>query len=1038
MSLKHELRKIIVGSLLGIIVLGLLAFNALLLWVATGPRSLERLTPTIEGMLAATDGTYTVDVGETWLIWDGWRHPIDIRVRDVKVLTREGRVFSSFPEISLGIDLLSLPMGKLLPASITINKPVISLLQNEDRSISFGFGSHEGGAEAPPTVSVVALLAPLLSSDDAGNLRALKRVAIRDANVSIGNLKQGVFFKLTHVDIQAGRNRKGEIAVASAAQMIYGDKESSLQAHILMGRDLPTIDAAFDFRDVAPGLLTSLFVENSIVSAVNVPLSGQSKLSFTKEGSLQNMAFTLEGGKGSIDSDQLAGSVPVNSLRVAGTLADDAKAIRISALALDVDGTLISGDAAIGLKEEGTAVSAKLILENGNAGSVNLFWPPSLSPVSREWVTTNITNGKVTRAEVHVDIQAGDLAKPVLPKEAVDASIALEGATIRYLPEHPQVHNVKGVIHVDGVSLSADIAHADYLEGSKITAGKLALDDLNADNPYITIGIDASVTAKDAVAFLKLPRLGHADHLNLKADAIKGSGTLHAELGFHFFAPEGSEDDVSYDVVAKLKDIAQEGFMKKFDIEGAEGELLVNSRAVTFKGKGNVNGASVSESDVSYLFTPEDGFDTLIDVTAAAPVEALPKFGYPAFPFLKGTLGVKAKVKLGDNAESSVATIDLTDATVSLATIAWTKPEKTAATFTIEAEKRDGIVTIPKFHLSGDGIKAGGSAVLNRDLTEIQSASVRDIALGNTVLSTFDYELIEGGRAMVAKGASADISGIVNPPLAEGEESTFSFANFPALRLDADVARVITGTGELAKVKGEANCDVRICSKANISGQVGDAKEFNLRILRNPKGKRQFSLNAKDAGALLKSFGVIDSMEGGELTITGNYDEAATGSTLKGRAVITEHVIKDAPVLARILSLASLTGFIDALQGNGIRFTKLAAPFTLQNDVLTLNDAKTFGSAVGLSADGTITFPKKTLDIQGTVVPAYTFNNVLGKVPLVGGLLTGSDKQGIFAARYSVKGTEEKPDVSVNPLSMLTPGFLRNIFDGADKPAKTE
>jgi len=86
--------------------------------------------------------------------------------------------------------------------------------------------------------------------------------------------------------------------------------------------------------------------------------------------------------------------------------------------------------------------------------------------------------------------------------------------------------------------------------------------------------------------------------------------------------------------------------------------------------------------------------------------------------------------------------------------------------------------------------------------------------------------------------------------------------------------------------------------------------------------------------------------------------------------------------------------------------------------------------------EGTITFPKRALNLQGTIIPSYTLNNVVGKVPLVGTMLTGGEGQGIFAARYSVEGSDAAPEVSVNPLSILTPGFLRGVFDIFDQPEK--
>ncbi len=45
----------------------------------------------------------------------------------------------------------------------------------------------------------------------------------------------------------------------------------------------------------------------------------------------------------------------------------------------------------------------------------------------------------------------------------------------------------------------------------------------------------------------------------------------------------------------------------------------------------------------------------------------------------------------------------------------------------------------------------------------------------------------------------------------------------------------------------------------------------------------------ESAGAFLKAINVFDGMEGGDLTITGNYDDSAASSILKGRMDINEH-----------------------------------------------------------------------------------------------------------------------------------------------------
>jgi hypothetical protein len=43
-------------------------------------------------------------------------------------------------------------------------------------------------------------------------------------------------------------------------------------------------------------------------------------------------------------------------------------------------------------------------------------------------------------------------------------------------------------------------------------------------------------------------------------------------------------------------------------------------------------------------------------------------------------------------------------------------------------------------------------------------------------------------------------------------------------------------------------------------------------------------------------------------------------------------------------------------------------------------------------------------------------------------LLLGGEGQGLFAANYQVTGSAADPQVSVNPLSALAPGFLRRLF----------
>jgi hypothetical protein len=1027
---------------LSIAIIVLLGFNALLIWVATGPRSLNDISPYIETALSRK-GQFQVNIDETWLVWDGWKHPIDIRLRNVSVAAN-GQEFSAFPEVSLGLHIFSLLQGRILPTSLAIKQPVISLLQNPDHSISFGIktGAVETSAKATQNgdtpanhiqkpnqaVPFAAVLMPLLMPDEKSNFRKLRYISIQQADLTVGSVDKGVFFNASDANMVFRRNRSGQIRSEMQATIAYDKFLTPVTADLELNQT--GIEGNLSFTQLMPGILSNLFSDNPHLKLINVPFDGKAQLAMDLEGHLQHIHFDINGGKGTINSVYMDSVLDVASLHAQGQVHNDFQDIQLDTLTTHISGADITASGTVSLRQDDIAIRAEAGIKNVAAANVHTFWPPSLAPLTREWVTSNITDGTIPEAAAKVQIAFGDLGKPVLPKESIDATIQLKDAVITYLPEHPQVSKVNGRVHVDGMALDATIDAASYMDNTAISKGRVYIADLNPDNPYIEVSFTAQSTAKDMVRFLSLPRLEKARQLNLIEQAASGTVSGEAMVGFYFYAPvdengNPGEPDITYDAKASLNDVAHNAFMNKFDLKGIKGNLQVNNTYLEFKGGGDVNGANVSESTVKYLFHPENdpenaGFDTFIDAKATAPVSVLPRFDYPAFEFLSGTLGVSANVKQGPEKEASNATLDLTQAAIHTDIIPWKKVVGEPATFEIMADKTNNILTIPSFHLKGYTVDARGSMTLTNDMSAIETLKLSRLRMGETNLDSMQYSAIKGGYTIVAKGLVADVSSWVDDTTKEENEtpvsSTFSFEHFPALTLNADIKRVITRKGHyLNDVKAELECNTTRCKFADIDGTTMDGKPFSFRILRNPKGVRQLSINSDNAGTFLGALNIMDGMEDGELTISGEYDDSKENGLLTGRVKIGKHTVRDVPILAKLLTLASFTGIIDTLGGKGIQFDRMRAPFTLSKDVITLKDAKSYGSAMGLTANGTITFPERTMDINGTVVPSYTLNNVLGKVPLVGGILTGNDGGGVFAARYSISGNSNKPSVTVKP-----------------------
>ena len=126
--------------------------------------------------------------------------------------------------------------------------------------------------------------------------------------------------------------------------------------------------------------------------------------------------------------------------------------------------------------------------------------------------------------------------------------------------------------------------------------------------------------------------------------------------------------------------------------------------------------------------------------------------------------------------------------------------------------------------------------------------------------------------------------------------------------------------------------------------------------------------------------------------------------------------------MADLLDAISVVGLIDQLQGPGIHFTTVDGRFRLTKDRLTLYESAAVGGSLGISADGIYELASKQLDFRGVISPVYFVNGI-------GSLLTRRG-EGMFGFSYRMTGPADDPKVKVNPLSILAPGVIREIFRG--------
>ena len=163
-------------------------------------------------------------------------------------------------------------------------------------------------------------------------------------------------------------------------------------------------------------------------------------------------------------------------------------------------------------------------------------------------------------------------------------------------------------------------------------------------------------------------------------------------------------------------------------------------------------------------------------------------------------------------------------------------------------------------------------------------------------------------------------------------------------------------------------------------------------------------------------------------------NEAITDNPISGYVRIDNFSIIDAPILTRLLQIASFTGLIEIIGLEGIPFQRFEGRFDLLNNVFTFTDSTASGLSLGFSLKGSVNIENEEIDLKGVLVPAYAINALVKNVPLVGPIITGRKGEGLIGVDYSMVGDSEDPDININPLSIFTPGILRSFFEnfGAD------
>ncbi|MDJ0608999.1 MAG: AsmA-like C-terminal domain-containing protein [Kiloniellales bacterium] len=734
-----------------------------------------------------------------------------------------------------------------------------------------------------------------------------------------------------------------------------------------------------------------------------------------------------------------------------------------------------------------------------SAGDIGLFWPLPVAKNARDWTVENISEGEVETADITAGlwIPTDDLEATTV--EHLSGTLRYRDLTVYYQKPLPPVVDISGTATFD-VEQMVFIPETGRLDGIEVESGKVAVLGLDKEDQELELRIKIGGPLRDALTLLNDDSLGLMSELGVDPARTAGDAKAEVHFSFPLIQDltfeeirVGAEAEIKrlrLDSIALDQDVTEGDVRLTVDNESmtVSGPIVFGGvpilmdwtenfgREAPFQSVFKVEFDSIDEKDLDAF-----GLDLLRYLEGE----------------LAGSVEIKLDAQRNGRIDMQA---DLLTARLIIDDLKWLKPRnvpgRLEGSLGVSGER---FVDFELRRLEAGTLAARGRGEFDETGTSLRRVMLEDVRLGRNRLSSIDLEWQPGGMRVVLGEGELDaepfMTTVTKRPAANGAADQASdemlelpnlFASAPHLssvrfgegrrvedvsflmdrrdggwqRLvisgrvpedawtvgmdvdpDRDMSMQRAGNTKLDQddlANRQENAVALEEAEAEIEemGLNEEERSFTFDYGPADNGRFDLTVHADDVGGLLYSFNLNDTVEGGRLSISAASDGPIPQNDLAGKIRVRNFKLVETPLLANLLSVASFTGLLDTLTGNGIRFERMKGDFVLVDGTAKTELLRVYGPGLGITARGDIDLDDAAVDLEGTIVPAYSVNQLLEKIPLVGVLLTGGEGEGLFAVLYSAEGPMNDPEVSVNPLSLLTPGFLRGIFgrSGGDPP----
>ena len=664
------------------------------------------------------------------------------------------------------------------------------------------------------------------------------------------------------------------------------------------------------------------------------------------------------------------------------------------------------------------------------------YWPVGVGTGARDWIAENIPEGRVGPIRVDADFPAGVLDQDSLPDKSLTVTFPFEGITAHYLGAMTPIMGAQGEARLTGNSFQVTVATAS-VGPLALSQGDVTIPDLNTHGVLTRIKAHSEGKMSDVLRLIDEEPLGYAKRFGLNPANVNGLASVDLNFALPLLK-DVSLDQLRIGIQAKATDLALPIDNRKF--EHGMVSFVIDSESLSSQGTAILQGVPVTFKWTEDFAAPD--ITTHVDVAGRLDDATRASLGLSNPVWLTGPMPTTLAL-YGRRFQLKDATLkaDLTGAVIDIPTLNLAKRAGTRANASAQLRFGDGgSLMMSDLVVTGEGMNVRGGLSLDGD-GKMVNVSLSDVRMGANDFAMTLAPLPGDGLAVNIQGKSLD--------------ATYFFADkkkipdaAPPAQVDTDLQHPLSLNAKVDRLVFHDNIGFRdvtmeVSLEANEKltafglDAIGTGKGKVTGRMDVVKGMRNLSIDTDDAGAFVDTFMSFSSVRGGKLAARITFPTDAPNATsaktsppdYQGTVMLSDIVITDQPFFARFFSAGSLAGPLRLLQGQGIPLTTVSVPFSARAKMVTIREGRAAGPAIGATFGGMLDRKAEKVDVTGTLVPVYGLNSFLDSVPVLGDLLNSRKGEGVFGLTYAMKGNLNEPVLTLNPLSVLTPGIFRRIFE---------